>query len=426
MSYSRRRLSAVASTRTSNVDKKSADGERAVQLCNYVDVYKNDRITSQIEFMQATATPGQIGAFALRAGDTVITKDSETADDIGVPAYVSEDIDRLICGYHLAIVRPDRLRADPRFVYWALRADESAQQWAVLATGVTRVGLRKSDIGKLSIPVPPLELQTRIADFLDHETAQIDELIGRQNALIELLGERRKAVVERAVTRGVDTTAPMKPSGALWLGIVPEHWSILPVGRLYREVDTRCGTGSDLPLLSVSIHRGVLPRDEMGFDKEPRADDMSNYKRVNSGDVVLNRMRAFQGGLGESKQAGIVSPDYMVIRPRPEQVTGHFLASLMRTQWFVEHMSSRLRGIGTVDQGNARTPRINPRDLAGIVVAVPPLSEQRSIGAAVDSQMFDLDALTQRASRAVELLRERRSALITAAVTGKIDVRGAA
>lgn len=311
---------------------------------------------------------------------------------------------------------------DERYLYYAA----TTIPFDLLSTSTALPSMTQSDLKAVRLPLHPYEHQRVIADFLDRETAQIDELIGKQNALIKLLGERRKAVVERAVTKGLEPTAPMKPSGALWLGMVPEHWSVLPVGRLYREVDNRRGPGSDLPLLSVSIHRGVLPRDEMGYDKEPRADDMSNYKRVNAGDVVLNRMRAFQGGLGESKQAGIVSPDYMVIRPRPEHVTGHFLASLMRTGWFVEHMASRLRGIGTVDQGNARTPRINPGDLAGIVVAVPPLSEQRSIGAAVEKQMSDLDSLSQLATRAVELLRERRSALITAAVTGKIDVRGAA
>ena len=93
--------------RTSNVDKKSEDGEKAVRLCNYVDVYKNDKITMSLDFMEATATEAQIERFALQVGDIVITKDSETPDDIGVPALITETAPDLVCGYHLAILRPN-------------------------------------------------------------------------------------------------------------------------------------------------------------------------------------------------------------------------------------------------------------------------------------------------------------------------------
>ena len=136
-----RRLRTLAELRVSNVDKHVRDGERPVRLCNYVDVYKNDRIRRRMPFMNATATPDEIERFRLRRGDVLITKDSESWNDIGVPALVESTEDNIVCGYHLALLRPFPERIAGGYLFRALQGSGVAHQFQVKANGVTRFGL---------------------------------------------------------------------------------------------------------------------------------------------------------------------------------------------------------------------------------------------------------------------------------------------
>ena len=159
-------LGSVIDLQLSSVDKKSKAKEQAVRLCNYMDVYNNSFIHDGIDFMTATANENEIAKCSLSAGDIVITKDSEKYDDIGVPALVSEDISNLVCGYHLAILRPRSTEVDGTYLYYALSAEETQYQFHSYANGVTRFGLRKADIGLVEIPLPPLNEQRSIARIL--------------------------------------------------------------------------------------------------------------------------------------------------------------------------------------------------------------------------------------------------------------------
>jgi type I restriction enzyme S subunit len=185
-------------------------------------------------------------------------------------------------------------------------------------------------------------------------------------------------------------------------------WDCVPCKRLYRVIDQRAGHHRP-PLLAVSIHAGVVPRSSL-TENEPRADDLSGYKLCVSGDIVLNRMRAFQGAIGISPERGLVSPDYLVLRPKPE-VEGRFLHHLFRSHWFVGEMISRLRGIGSTDQGNVRTPRINADDLGDIPIKLPSLSEQRAIADFLDTETGRVDALISKKRRLIELADLRRRAI---------------
>ncbi|WP_323033085.1 restriction endonuclease subunit S [Paracoccus sp. (in: a-proteobacteria)] len=207
----------------SNVDKHSHPDETPVQLCNYTDVYYNDRITASLKFMEATATDAEIAKFSLRVGDVIFTKDSETADDIGIAAIVSEELPGIVCGYHLSIARPND-GVDGRFIKAFFNSAAAKGYFAVSANGLTRVGLGQSAINNLQLAVPPLPEQRAIAAFLDRETAKIDGLIEEQRRLIALLAEKRQATISHAVTRGLNPSARLKPSGVDWLGDVPEGW----------------------------------------------------------------------------------------------------------------------------------------------------------------------------------------------------------
>lgn len=198
-------------------------------------------------------------------------------------------------------------------------------------------------------------------------------------------------------------------------------WPLLRLSFLLREIDERAGAGGDsLPLLSVSIHRGVMPRSEL-TDRESRADDFALYKRVANGDVVINRMRAFEGGAGISPVDGMVSSDYAVLRTGP-RLDARFFHHLIRSKWFVGEMTARLRGIGNVDAGNVRTPRINVADLRDIRIALPGLDEQKAIAHFLDHQVSRLDQLIDATIRELAVSEERLRASITSLIWGQRKV----
>jgi type I restriction enzyme, S subunit len=189
---------------------------------------------------------------------------------------------------------------------------------------------------------------------------------------------------------------------------------------LMREVDERAGA-SNRPLLSVSASRGVVLRSELTSD-EPRADDLGNYKVCRAGDLVINRMSAYQGALGIARQDGIVSPDYSVLRLTGD-VMPSFAHHLFRSSWFVSEMTARLRGIGGSDQGNVRTPRINTGDLGQIVVPLPGTELQREIGTFLDAETARIDALIEKKRRVTELVHERWRATLTDKFNGRDGLR---
>ena len=198
-----RRLRTVAEMRVSNVDKHTKEDEFPVRLCNYVDVYKNDRITQEMSFMKATASRDEIERFRLKQDDVLITKDSEAWDDIGVPALVTEPADDLISGYHLALLRPLKQMLGA-YLARTLQSKAIAYQFHIEAKGVTRYGLTHAGIQSVSLPLPPFPEQTAIVEYLDRATADIDTAISRTHRQIELLQEYRTRLIADVVTGKLD------------------------------------------------------------------------------------------------------------------------------------------------------------------------------------------------------------------------------
>ena len=170
------RLDAVADVLFSNVDKHTIENEVDVRLCNYVDVYKNDRITGTIDFMEATAESREIDKFQIRIGDVLMTKDSEEADDIAIPALVVENLPGVICGYHLALIRPRSKRITGDFLAWLHRSKQFRAQYEAKAVGVTRFGLSQYSFRSALIPIPPFDEQIRINKYLDKTCNAIDSV----------------------------------------------------------------------------------------------------------------------------------------------------------------------------------------------------------------------------------------------------------
>ena len=420
-----RRLATVADLRVSNVDKHVREGESPVRLCNYLDVYHNERITADVPFMAGTATGREMRRFRLALGDVLVTKDSEDWSDIGVPALVEYAAHDLVCGYHLAMLRPNRASLDGGYLFQALNDTRVAWQCQVAAAGVTRYGLSQNAIRSLSIPLPPLPEQTAIARFLDDANRRIRRYIRAKERLIELLADERQATIHEAVTGRIDirTGQPYpayRDSGVEWLGKVPEHWARRRLKTLLRAIDRRSSTGEET-LLSLRRDHGVVIYSEH-FARPPQGRTLIGYKQLAVGQLVVNRLQANNGLVFCSGVDGLVSPDYSVFdKTAPLQMK--YISDLLRTSAYRSHFRRVSTGLGT---GTAGFLRLYDDVFLSTPVFLPTEDEQISILAYLDSADRRISAHRATVARQIALLREYRNRLIADVVTGKLDVREAA
>jgi len=422
-----KRLKQACHVFPSNVDKKSYDGETPVQLCNYTDVYYNDTIVAGTDFMAATATEDQVAKFTLRAGDTIITKDSETADDIAIAAYVPADLPGVICGYHLSMIRPIQ-EANGAFVKRLFDSTYVKSCVAVRANGLTRVGLGQYEIDNLDLPFPPLPEQTQIAAFLDRETAKIDALVAEQRRLMALLKEKRQAVISHAVTRGLNPDAPMKPSGIEWLGDVPAHWDAPYLGALIETADLggnyeSSESGDGIPLIKMgNLDRGFIKTSKVEY--LPAETDFSKSFILNRGDFLFNT----RNSLDLVGKVAIWRNELPHAIYNSNILRISFKKQKVGSTEFMNHFFNSDLGLSQlrlVAKGTTSVAAIYYKDLTTIRVVLPPIAVQHSIVEYLQDVCAKFDTLTTEAQRAIDLLQERRTALISAAVTGQIDVRGA-
>lgn len=413
-----RKLKFMANIQPSNVDKKVKEGEVAVRLCNYTDVYYNDEVDDSIDFMKATATEEQIEKFTLKAGDTIITKDSEDPADIAIPTFVPKDIEGVLCGYHLSIIRPNNI-AFGAYIKRLFEAGYVRSYFATRANGLTRYGLGTYALKNVCFPEPLINEAEQIANFLDHETARIDGLIAKQQELVGLLKEKRQAVISHAVTKGLNPAAPLRDSGVEWLGQVPEHWttkSYRYAALVYR------GKFGHRPRNDPAFYDGDYPFIQTG-DIARAGKEITEYNQTlnERGKAVSQKfpsgtlVMAIAANIGDTAILGFeaYAPDSVVGFKPSDSVDLEFLRySLMAALPALEKTSTQST------QANLNIDRI------GAVKATFPLfDEQREIVVHLDKLLNRYDAIEAKALAGIELLQERRTALISAAVTGKIDVR---
>ena len=414
-----KRLRHIASFSNSNVDKKSYEGQETVRLCNYTDVYYNDFITADLPFMQATASAAEIEQFSLKKGDVIITKDSEDPSDIGIPSLVAEDVPGVICGYHLTMIRT-ACADTSRLLHRILQSHPTQAHFFVEAPGITRYGLGQDAIGDVRVCLPPSQDRGFVADSIDRETTRIDALITKKTRFIELLKEKRHALIDHAVTKGLNSEAPIRNSGVEWLGEIPAHWEVRRMATIFREA-IRPGDPA-LPILSISIHDGITDDEVAPEDRDRRVsqiEDRTKYKRVAPNDLAYNMMRAWQGAFGAVTVDGLVSPAYVVAEPTAAFRTA-YIENLLRTPMAIEEMRRYSRGIADFRM------RLYWDYFRDLKVCLPPLEEQDKILSMINRETSRIDLLTEKTQRSIDLLKERRAAFITAAVTGQIDLRESA
>lgn len=276
-------LSNITNIIVSNVDKKSSSSETPVTLCNYMDVYNNSYIDKSLNFMTATATKDEINKFSLKVDDVLITKDSETPEDIAIPAVVSEVFDNFVCGYHLAILRPNN-GLSGRFLNNVLMSNKVHNHFVRFANGATRFGLTLDAIKKARIPLPPIEEQRKIAEILgtvDDKISNIDQQISATETL-------KKGLMQKLFTEGIGHTEFKSTE----IGILPKSWEVKPFGANF---DIKSGIGfklseySDdgLKLLRIdNVSHGEITWDSIAYMPH---DYINKYPDVilSEGDILL-------------------------------------------------------------------------------------------------------------------------------------------
>ena len=280
--------------------------------------------------------------------------------------------------------------------------------------GATVESLELELVASTPTPLPAIAEQRAITTFLDRETARIDALVAKKERLIELLQEKRTALITRAVTKGLDPKVPMKDSGVEWLGEIPAHWEPMKIKRLFRQ--TKRQEHADLTVLSVYRDYGVVEKSSRDDNFNRTPEDLDSYQLVNVGDLVINKMKAWQGSLGVSQLSGITSPDYAVFSPHHSE-SGRFLHHFLRNKLLTNVYLTMSNGIRPSQW------RLEPERFEDLTVFVPTRTEQTKICEYVDHGVQGVSQLIERVETAVNCLEELRTALISAAVTGKIDVR---
>ncbi|OBU50249.1 restriction endonuclease subunit S [Stenotrophomonas maltophilia] len=404
----------------SNVDKHSFDDEIPVRLCNYTDVYKNDRVSPDMGLMAATATPQEIERFHLEVGDVVITKDSESWNDIAIPAYVEATADDFVCGYHLALIRPRKDVLDGRFLFRCIQSRPVALQLELEATGVTRYGLPKDAIGLAILPLPPLPTQLRIANYLDCETARIDGLIAEKERMLALLEEKRAALISRVVTRGLDPNAPLKPSGQEWLGEIPAHWDTCQLKRTWSSSDYGLSESirdeGDIAVLRMSC----IVDGRVDVSKSGMIAEVDSHLLLRRNDLLFNRTNS----LDQIAKVGLVDFDpeepltfasYLVRIRTNHRTTPQYLVALLNSSLFLAF--ARNNAIPAIGQAN-----LSPTRYGEIQIPLPPKAEQDEIVTFLEQDAATSTPVREYISSSIGLLKERRAALISAAVTGQIPL----
>lgn len=317
-----------------------------------------------------------------------------------------------------------------QYLLYALDSDVVISQTNYLATGSTRAALGIQQIRKFQIPFPSVLEQAQIANFLDHETAKIDTLIKKQQQLIKLLKEKRQAVISHAVTKGLNQNSPMKDSGVEWLGEVPAHWGVLRLKHLIESLESGCSVNAaDVPASANEV--GVLKTScvytrtfRVEENKTVVSEDLHRVKcPVRKGAIIISRMNTPElvgasALVGEYAQ-NVYLPDRLWQTNFNEKVdlNSEYLAYFMTVEGFRVQISLAAEGASSSMQNIAK------EDYLGINCLLPPLSEQQLIVEYIRLKLDYFEKLDYDANDAVKLLKERRTALISAAVTGKIDVR---
>ena len=321
-----------------------------------------------------------------------------------IPVTLNQDMKALACS--------DELQVEYLKYYIQGNIDYLLKAWT--KTGTTVESIEQDYLENWSLPLPPLPEQKAIATFLDQKTAKIDQAIKIKEQQIALLKERKQIIIQQAVTRGLNPDAPMQDSGIDWIGEIPAHWEVKKVKHLFALTMDASEKNNNHELLSVYTDIGVKPRKELE-ERGNKASTTDGYWLVQKNDIVVNKLLAWMGAIGVSNYEGVTSPAYDILRPQVE-LESYFYHLLFRTEQCSSELKKHSRGIMEMRL------RLYFDKFGVIEVPYPPLKEQQAITAELDNRLSSVDSAIDVIERNIESLKEYKTTLINAAVTGKIKV----
>jgi len=411
-------LKAVA-THNDEVLDESTDPEHEIL---YVDISSVDGVSgiSVKEPMPFANAPSRARR-RVRDGDVIV---STVRTYLKAIARICDPESNLIASTGFAVIRP-RNTLVPHFLGHLISASFFIEQVIARSTGVSYPAINASELVAIPVLVPNKDEQTAIAAFLDRETLKIDALVAEQRRLIELLKEKRQAVISHAVTKGLNPHAPTKPSGIEWLGDVPEHWEVNRLDWIctdINDINHEMPNAVDDGVLFLSA-KDLLDDGTLNFETDVKMISEEDFERLSKkirprrGDIIYSRIGAALGKarLVETDIRFNISYSCCVVRVIEKIACVRFIRFLLDGEMILTEARMRTKGIGVPDLGLGEIGRFP--------IPLPPLAEQKSIVSFLQHETGLLTTLLVEAQRGIELLQERRTALISAAVTGKIDVR---
>lgn len=270
------------------------------------------------------------------------------------------------------------------------------------------------DMKKISIPTPPITEQAVIADFLDEQCAEIDTLVTDIQSQIEALEEYKRSVITEVVTKGLDPDVEMRDSGIAWVGDIPAHWLVEKVKFHLQRNEPR--NPGDKQVLSVYREYGVIPKDSRDDNHNVTSEDTSNYKYVVPGNLVINKMKAWQGSMGVSEYEGIVSPAYFIYKFTDNQIMPKYLHYLFRSCYKDEFR----RISGGIREGQWD---LSPYEFSNTLLLIPPTDEQNRIVSYIDARISEIEFAITEKKQQIETIEEYKKSLIFEYVTGKKEVQ---
>ncbi len=351
----------------------------------------------------------------VKRGDLLFLMSSEDTDGIGKSSLLKDCIVPLylnsFCkGFHIT-----NKKVNPVYLNFLLTSEILRELIRVEARGFIRINLRQDRLSCVPIMLPPLAEQEAIAAFLDRKCGEVDEMVSLQEQVIEELKAYKQSVITEAVTKGLNPTAPMKPTNIDWIGQIPTHWEKQQFRRIF-IIQKRIAGSLDYDVLSVT--QGGLKVKDLSKNEGQMAQDYSKYQIVGVNDYVMNHMDLITGFVDCSKQIGVTSPDYRVFHAIDEsQISLSYYLRIFQT-CYKERIFYHL-GQGVSGMGRWRLPA---EQLKLFYLPLPPLSEQREIADFLDRKCADIDALIALKQQKIEDLKQYKKSLIYEYVTGKKQV----
>jgi type I restriction enzyme S subunit len=367
-------------------------------------------------------TDAQMASTRVQPDDVLL---NITGASLGRCTIAPKDISPANVNQHVCILRPNKKHVEPRFLNMTIQSAPIQRAIFVGENGSSREGLTFEQIGNFEIALPPLPDQQAIADYLDQETVRLDGLVAAKERVLGLLAEKRRALITRAVTRGLSPRVPFRNSGIPWLGEIPAHWELIPLRFLIDIVG-----GATLDTGKAEFWDGDIPwvsPKDMKRDEIKDAEDHVSALALSSSAlrlidpvsvliVVRGMILAHSFPTAVTTQPVTINQDMKALRCR-ELLEPHYLRDLFRG------LEARL--VSIAEESAHGTRKLESEVLGRFQVCVPPIDEQNEIVGHITAETAKLDALHSATERTIALLKERRAALIAAAVTGKLDVQGA-